>query len=237
MALRSLRVNLFRTFLTLLGIIIGVGAVVAMLAIGSGSKREVLSRIEAMGTDLLVIRPGGRNIRTPGDNASLVPDDALAVGEMPNVAHAVPDLIKKLTDFLKDGILPRYFGVTVPDSAAIYLIAAGIVVATAVNSFSASTAEINLATAGRTLGFNLRGALFAHLQRLPLAFHLRRSTGDVLTRITGDVKAMEARLKYLRSSAALSEINFTARRSRILGPIGYVGYGAWWVVSKLFVIR
>ena len=91
MALRSLRVNLFRTFLTLLGIIIGVGAVVAMLAIGSGSKREVLSRIEAMGTDLLVIRPGGRNIRTPGDNASLVPDDALAVGEMPNVAHAVPE--------------------------------------------------------------------------------------------------------------------------------------------------
>jgi len=34
-------------------------------------------------------------------------------------AVAVPDLIKKLTDFLKDGILPRYFGVTVPDSAAI----------------------------------------------------------------------------------------------------------------------
>jgi macrolide transport system ATP-binding/permease protein len=91
MALRSLRVNLFRTFLTLLGIIIGVGAVVAMLAIGAGSKREVLSRIEAMGTDLLVIRPGGRNIRTPGDNASLVPDDAVAVGEMPNVRHAVPE--------------------------------------------------------------------------------------------------------------------------------------------------
>src|SRR6202008_4554515 len=85
MALRSLRVNIFRTFLTLLGIIIGVGAVVAMLAIGSGSKREVLSRIEAMGTDLLVIRPGGRNIRMPGDNASLKAEDAVAVGEMPNV--------------------------------------------------------------------------------------------------------------------------------------------------------
>ena len=91
MAVRSLRVNLFRTFLTLLGIIIGVGAVVAMLAIGSGSKREVLSRIEAMGTDLLVIRPGGRNIRTPGDNASLKAEDAVAVGEMPNVANAVPE--------------------------------------------------------------------------------------------------------------------------------------------------
>ena len=91
MALRSLRVNLFRTCLTLLGIIIGVGAVVAMLAIGDGSKREVLSRIEAMGTDLLVIRPAGRGVRTTGDVAALTTDDAAAVGEVANVAHAVPE--------------------------------------------------------------------------------------------------------------------------------------------------
>jgi macrolide transport system ATP-binding/permease protein len=91
MALRSLRVNLFRTCLTLLGIIIGVGAVVAMLAIGSGSKREVLARIEAMGTDLLVIRPAGRGVRTTGDVAALTVDDAIAIAELPNVAHAVPE--------------------------------------------------------------------------------------------------------------------------------------------------
>ena len=91
MALRSLRVNLFRTCLTLLGIIIGVGAVVAMLAIGDGSKREVLSRIEAMGTDLLVIRPAGRGMRTTGDSAALTPEDAVAVGELPNVAQSVPE--------------------------------------------------------------------------------------------------------------------------------------------------
>jgi ABC-type multidrug transport system fused ATPase/permease subunit len=77
------------------------------------------------------------------------------------------------------------FGATIP------LIAAAIVAATAVNSSSESLADIHLATAARTLGFNLRGALFAHLQRLPLAFHLKRGTGDVLTRLTGDVKAME----------------------------------------------
>src|SRR3954452_2414206 len=106
-------------------------------------------------------------------------------------AVAVPDLISKLTNFLKDGLLPAYGQFTVSADSAIYFIAAGIVLATAVNSSSESLAEISLATAGRTLGFNLRGALFAHLQRLPLAFHLRRSTGDVLTRITGDVKAME----------------------------------------------
>ena len=105
-------------------------------------------------------------------------------------AVAVPDLISKLTNFLQDDLEPTYGQFTVPADIAVYVIAAGIVVATAVNSSSASLAEIKLATAGRTLGFNLRGALFAHLQRLPLAFHLRRSTGDVLTRIPGDVKAM-----------------------------------------------
>ena len=46
-----------------------LAAVIAPTAQSLFSKREVLSRIEAMGTDLLVIRPGGRNIRTPGDNA------------------------------------------------------------------------------------------------------------------------------------------------------------------------
>src|SRR5688500_502035 len=104
---------------------------------------------------------------------------------------AVPDLLKKLTDFLTEGKNPSWLGFAAPADIAIYVIAGGIVVATAANSFSASVAEINLANAARTLGFNLRGTLFAHLQRLPLAFHVRRSTGDVLTRLTGDVKAME----------------------------------------------
>ena len=91
MALRSLCVNLFRTCLTLLGIVIGVGAVVAMLAIGAGSKREVLARIEAMGTDLLVVRPAGRGVRTAGDVAAITAEDAAAIGELPNVAHSVPE--------------------------------------------------------------------------------------------------------------------------------------------------
>ncbi|MFP5370877.1 MAG: ABC transporter ATP-binding protein, partial [Actinomycetes bacterium] len=106
-------------------------------------------------------------------------------------AVAVPDLIKRLTDFLIDDRRPSLLGFTPSVDATIPLIALAIVVATAVNSSSASLAVIHLAKAARTLGFNVRGALFSHLQRLPLAFHLRRSTGDVLTRLTGDVKAME----------------------------------------------
>jgi macrolide transport system ATP-binding/permease protein len=91
MAMRSLHANLFRTALTLLGIIIGVGSVVSMLALGEGSKQAVLSRIEAMGTDLLLIRPGARGVRLSGESATLLPSDAEAIAELPNVAQAVPE--------------------------------------------------------------------------------------------------------------------------------------------------
>ena len=91
MAMRSLRTNLFRTALTLLGIVIGVGSVVSMLALGDGSKQAVLSRIEAMGTDLLLIRPGARGVRISGEPVTLLPRDADAISELPNVAQAVPE--------------------------------------------------------------------------------------------------------------------------------------------------
>ncbi len=92
-AMRALRANLFRTVLTLLGIVIGVASVVAMLAIGDGAKQTVLDRISAMGTNLLLIRPGPPNRRGVGGSvASLVPDDADAIAALPNVLAAVPEL-------------------------------------------------------------------------------------------------------------------------------------------------
>jgi len=90
MAMRSLRVNVLRTLLTLLGIIIGVGAVVTMLALGDGTKQAVLARMEAMGTDVLLVRPGAAGVRGIGDLATLVTGDADAIAELPNVLYAVP---------------------------------------------------------------------------------------------------------------------------------------------------
>ncbi len=58
-ACKTLLANPLRTFLAMLGIIIGVGAVISMLALGSGAKAQVMGRVTAMGTNLLVIRPGG----------------------------------------------------------------------------------------------------------------------------------------------------------------------------------
>jgi len=98
MALRSLRANLLRTLLTLLGIIIGVASVVTMLAIGDGAKQAVLDRISAMGTNLLLVRPGAPNIHySTSVTATLVPADAEAVAELPNVAAAVPEYPTQVT--------------------------------------------------------------------------------------------------------------------------------------------
>ncbi len=63
MATRALKANIFRTVLTLLGIVIGVSSVVAMLAIGEGAKQRVVQQIGSMGTNLLVVRPQYRNAR------------------------------------------------------------------------------------------------------------------------------------------------------------------------------
>jgi len=92
-AVRALRSNLFRTVLTLLGIVIGVGSVITMLAIGDGAKQAVLTRISAMGTNLLLVRPLAPNRRGAGGTvATLIPDDAEALAGLPNVLAAVPEL-------------------------------------------------------------------------------------------------------------------------------------------------
>ncbi|MCA1369950.1 MacB family efflux pump subunit [Bradyrhizobium sp. BRP14] len=99
MAVRALRANLFRTILTLLGIVIGVGSVVAMLAIGTGAQNSVLSLISSMGSDLLLVRPSMANFRgsAGGSNVTLVPADADAILELPNVAFAVPEMTTTVT--------------------------------------------------------------------------------------------------------------------------------------------
>jgi macrolide transport system ATP-binding/permease protein len=96
-AWRSLHVNLFRTVLTLLGIIIGVAAVVAMLAVGEGSRRQVLDRISAFGTNLMLVRPGAAGIRNAGDIITLVPEDAAAIKALPNVETALPERSSRMT--------------------------------------------------------------------------------------------------------------------------------------------
>lgn len=97
MALRSLRANLFRSLLTLLGVVIGVAAVVTMLAIGNGSKQDVLQRIQSMGSNLLLVRPGAPGTRPSGDVATLTVADAQSLRELDNVAFVSPERETKAT--------------------------------------------------------------------------------------------------------------------------------------------
>ncbi|MGH7767461.1 MAG: ABC transporter permease [Candidatus Binatia bacterium] len=94
-ALRALRRNKLRSFLTMLGIIIGVGAVIAMVAIGEGAKALVRAQIASLGTNVLVIAPGSSGpggVRTGfGGVRSLLDGDARAIAqEIPAVAFVSP---------------------------------------------------------------------------------------------------------------------------------------------------
>ncbi len=91
-AFRSLRSNIFRTVLTLLGIVIGVASVISMLAIGDGAKKAVVDSISAMGSNLLLVRPGGPTQRFRWDSVTLVPEDVDAIATLPHIAAALPEL-------------------------------------------------------------------------------------------------------------------------------------------------
>ncbi|TMI82859.1 MAG: FtsX-like permease family protein [Bacteroidetes bacterium] len=68
-ALRALQRNKLRAFLTMLGIIIGVGAVIAMVAIGQGSKKSIQDQLSSMGSNMITVRPNSN--QTPGGGARL----------------------------------------------------------------------------------------------------------------------------------------------------------------------
>jgi putative ABC transport system permease protein len=88
-ALESLSANKMRSLLTILGIVIGVAAVIAMLSIGRGAQASITSRIESMGTNLVYVSPGSTTTSgvqsASGSAATLTLDDASALANLQNV--------------------------------------------------------------------------------------------------------------------------------------------------------
>ena len=97
-ALSALRANKMRSFLTMLGIVIGVAAVIAMVAIGKGAQKSISDRIAGLGTTLLTVRPGaarGFGVATD-DNAKLTVSDAAALEKRgQNFAAIGPEMGKR----------------------------------------------------------------------------------------------------------------------------------------------
>jgi len=81
MALRSLIANKLRTFLTTLGIIIGVASVISMIAIGEGAKKQTLSTISKFGTNIITVKPGRKTKRHVSSDRvlTLTLEDARAI--------------------------------------------------------------------------------------------------------------------------------------------------------------
>jgi putative ABC transport system permease protein len=94
-ALRALLANKLRSALTMLGIVIGVGAVVALVSIGTGAQASITSRIEGIGANLITVFSGTRNQFAPsgaggGVTAPLTYEEALQLRGLPGVAAVGP---------------------------------------------------------------------------------------------------------------------------------------------------
>jgi putative ABC transport system permease protein len=96
LALRSLWRNSVRAMLTALGVIIGVGSVIAMLAVGAGAQQRIASQLENMGSFSLTIRSGSAahgGVRSgTGTITNLMMEDAEAIATLPNVIAAAPSV-------------------------------------------------------------------------------------------------------------------------------------------------
>src|SRR3954469_7530082 len=121
-AWRSLASNRLRTLLTMLGMIIGSGAVVAVLGIGEGARSSVEGRIRALGSNLLLVRPGsqasGGGVRS-GAVQTLSRADATALESLAGVAAVAPEMsasaqlrhLEKNQNASVVGVTPAYFDV------------------------------------------------------------------------------------------------------------------------------
>ena len=115
-AMDAIRANKLRSFLTMLGIVIGVGAVITMVALGEGAQQQVESQIESLGTNVLTVRPGQgmfRGVRG-GSNARLTTEDVEAVRQRaPALVGVAPEMQGQLqVQFGRNNASVRILGTT-----------------------------------------------------------------------------------------------------------------------------
>jgi putative ABC transport system permease protein len=100
LALREIRRNLIRAALTVLGIVIGVAAVITMVTLGTGATRAVQDQISSIGTNLLMVRPGQR-MGLPEGAPNFKLADAEAIAAHVSSAHAVAPVAMKSTTVIR----------------------------------------------------------------------------------------------------------------------------------------
>ena len=111
----------------------------------------------------------------------------------------------------------------------ILLLTLAIVAIAAINSAADSLTEVCMARGGRSLGYGVRTAMYSHLQRLPLAYHDKKRTGDVLTRVTGDVLVVE---DFIVKSVS----NILGSLLVLVGSFAFLLYQSWNVALVAVVV-
>jgi len=104
MALLAMNAHRMRTFLTMLGIIIGIASVVSVVALGNGSQKQILENISSLGTNTITVFQGrgfGDNSRS-SQSKTLIPADADALAEQPYVDGVSPSVNSSVTGRFKE---------------------------------------------------------------------------------------------------------------------------------------
>ena len=168
---------------------------------------------------------GGRRPFVVGAVLLLVESLAAVVEPIP-IAYVI-DYLQGEAASLRDRGWPAFGWSERAETIALLIV--GIVLLAAVNSAADSLAEVCLARGGRVLGYNLRVAMYAHLQRLSLAYHDKRRTGDVLTRVTGDVLVVE-------DFVAKSLSNLLGSLLVLVGTVAVLLWREWTVALVALVV-
>jgi len=104
-ALRGIFAHKLRSFLTTLGVIIGIGSIIAMMAVGEGSEKSILGDLSELGSDAMWVEPGagmmGRIAGAPGSTRNLTYDDYLAMEESPELIPAIKDVTAQVSTRLQ----------------------------------------------------------------------------------------------------------------------------------------
>jgi putative ABC transport system permease protein len=95
LSLREIERNLMRSFLTILGIVIGVAAVITMVTLGNGATQAVSDQITSLGSNLLIVRPGQRLGAGHGSAPSFKPADARAIADQVGTLAAVAPSVQR----------------------------------------------------------------------------------------------------------------------------------------------
>lgn len=176
LALRSIRRNLMRSFLTTLGIVIGVAAVVTMVTVGRGATQAVRAQIESLGSNLLQIRPGQR--LGPGQPSAGAPPfrlaDATAIATQIGGVAAVAPEVRSAVTVVAEG---RNWSTTVTGTTNEYFVTGNWTLA---DGRRFEEGELQAGAAVCVIGATVRREVFGSADPLGRALRVRNFTCDVI---------------------------------------------------------